>query len=58
MALEFLMELIVQDVSLPKMAEELNRRRFRMRDGSPWTAVAVFERFSPAGGRGFAYPFQ
>lgn len=43
--LKFLMELIVQDVSLPRMAEELNRRTFRTRDGLEWTAVAVFKVF-------------
>jgi hypothetical protein len=43
--LKLLMELIVQDVSLPRMAEELNRRSFRTRDGSAWTAVAVFRVF-------------
>lgn len=43
--LKFLMELIVQDVSLPRMAEELNRRAFRTRDGSTWSPVAIFKVF-------------
>lgn len=43
--LSFLMELVVQDFSLHRMAEELNRRAFRTRDGSAWSAVAVFKVF-------------
>jgi hypothetical protein len=43
--LKALMELIVEDVSVPRMAQELNRRGFRTRDGSTWTAVAVFKTF-------------
>lgn len=30
--------LIVQDISLPRMAEELNRRGFETREGKPWNA--------------------
>lgn len=43
--MEFLlsmMELIIQDISLTKVAEELNRRGFRTRKGVEWGAVAVF----------------
>jgi Recombinase len=43
--MEFLlsmMELIIQDVSLTKVAEELNRKGFRTRRGTDWGPVAVF----------------
>jgi Recombinase len=43
--MEFLlsmMELIIQDISLSKVAEELNRKGFRTRKGGDWGAVAVF----------------
>jgi recombinase len=40
--LMLMMDLIVDDYPLSKVAEELNRRRFRTRQGSPWSAVAVF----------------
>lgn len=41
--LNYLAEMIVQDVSYTRMAEALNQRSFRMRDGRLWTAVAVFK---------------
>ncbi len=41
--LKLLMVMIVQDISLGRMAEELNQRDLRMRDGSPWNPVAVFK---------------
>ncbi|MFZ3214610.1 MAG: recombinase family protein [Candidatus Acidiferrales bacterium] len=37
-----MMELIIQDVSLVKVAEELNRKGFRTRQGGEWGPVAVF----------------
>lgn len=40
-----IMELIVQDFSLPRMAEELNRRGFATREGKPWTTLAIFNVF-------------
>jgi hypothetical protein len=43
--MEFLyavMELIIQDISITKVAEELNRRGFRTRSNSPWGPVAIF----------------
>lgn len=43
--MEFLlsmMELIIQDISLTKVAEELNRRGFRTRKGVEWGPVAIF----------------
>lgn len=43
--MEFLlsmMELIIQDISLTKVAEELNGRGFRTRRGGEWGPVAVF----------------
>lgn len=40
-----IMELIVQDYSLPRMAEQLNRRGFKTRDGKPWTTLAIFNVF-------------
>jgi hypothetical protein len=40
-----IMELIVRDLSLPRMAEELNRRGFATREGKPWTTLAIFNVF-------------
>ncbi|MGB8542776.1 MAG: recombinase family protein [Candidatus Acidiferrales bacterium] len=37
-----MMELIIQDISLAKVAEELNRKGFRTRMGAEWGPVAVF----------------
>jgi len=36
------MELIIQDISIVKVAEELNRRGFRTRAGNEWGPVAIF----------------
>jgi hypothetical protein len=44
-ALHTLAELIVQDATLNRMADELNRRGFPMRDGKKWTPVAIYELF-------------
>lgn len=41
-ALRTMMELIVQDISLQRMADELNRAGCSTRDGEPWTALAIF----------------
>ena len=41
-ALTLMLELIVQDRPLARMAEELNRQGHRTRDGSRWTKVAIF----------------
>jgi hypothetical protein len=41
-SLLFMMELIIQDISLTKVAEELNRKGFRTRSGTEWGPVAVF----------------
>jgi Recombinase len=38
-----LMELIVQEGSYSHIAEEINRRGFRTREGMKWTPVSVFE---------------
>lgn len=43
--MEFLlsmMELIIQDISISKVADELNRRGFRTRGGKEWGPVAIF----------------
>ena len=37
-----IMEGIVQDHSISKISEDLNRRDFRTRNGSLWTPIAVF----------------
>jgi hypothetical protein len=37
-----MMELIIQDISLTKVAEELNKKGFRTRQGTDWGPVAVF----------------
>ncbi len=42
-ALMLILELIVQDRSLSKMAETLNQGGFRTRDGSKWSVVAVYK---------------
>ncbi len=38
-----MMELIVQEGSYSRIAEELNRRGLRTREGERWTPVSVFE---------------
>ena len=38
-----LMELIVQEGSYSRIADELNRRGYRTRQGVPWSPVSVFE---------------
>ena len=38
-----MMELIIQDGPYSSIAEELNRRGYRTREGSKWTPVSVFE---------------
>lgn len=42
-ALVQMMELIVQEGSYSKIAQELNRRGFRTREGEKWTPISVFE---------------
>jgi hypothetical protein len=42
-ALQAMMELIIQDGPYSSIAEELNRRGYRTREGSKWTPVSVFE---------------
>ena len=41
--LNHLAEMVVQDHSYQHMAESLNERTFRTREGKPWTALAVFK---------------
>ena len=38
-----LMELMVEEGSYARIADEINRRGFRTRDGSRWTPVSVFD---------------
>ncbi len=40
--LKFLAEMIVQDVSFKSMADTLNAREYRTRDGRPWNAASIF----------------
>jgi Recombinase len=40
-----MMELVVQDRSLSRTAEELNRRGYATRDGKPWTELSVYNIF-------------
>jgi hypothetical protein len=40
-----MMELVVQDASLTLIAEELNRRGYKTRSGSPWTPLSVYNVF-------------
>lgn len=42
-ALRFLTEMIVQDVSFKGMADALNIREYRTRDGRPWNAASIFK---------------
>jgi hypothetical protein len=37
-----MMELLVQDFSYSSIVSDLNEKGFRMRDGKPWSRVAVF----------------
>jgi hypothetical protein len=37
-----MLEMIIQDVRLPEVAAELNRRGYRTRAGTPWGPVNVF----------------
>ncbi len=41
--LKMMMEFIVQDFSLSRIAAELNRRDLRTREGAAWTQVSVFQ---------------
>jgi len=41
--LKMMMEFIVQDFSLSRIASELNRRDLRTRDGALWSQVSVFQ---------------
>jgi Recombinase len=41
-AILLMLEMIVQEIRLPQVASELNRRGFRTRAGQDWDAVAVF----------------
>lgn len=41
--LMLVMDKVVQEQRLPAIAQELNRRGYRTRKGSPWTESAVFE---------------
>jgi len=38
-----MMELLVQEGSYSRIAQELNRRGFRTREGERWTPISVFE---------------
>jgi hypothetical protein len=41
--LQLFAEMVVQDFSFPRMAEALNARALRTRDGSPWSPVTLFK---------------
>ena len=41
-ALMLMMELLVQDFSYSSIVSDLNEKGLRMRDGRPWTRIAVF----------------
>jgi hypothetical protein len=41
--LKFLAAMIVQDISFSGMADALNVREYRTRDGQPWSAARVFK---------------
>lgn len=42
-ALVAMLELIVADMRISKVADEMNRLGFRTRNGTPWTPAAVFD---------------
>jgi hypothetical protein len=44
-ALNTMMELIVQDISFERMADELNRAGLATRGGKPWAPVSIFQVF-------------
>ena len=44
-AIHTLTELIVQDATLTRMADELNRRGFPTRNGTKWTALMITSYF-------------
>lgn len=44
-ALRTMMELVVKDISLQRIADELNRGGFATRGGMPWTPVSIFQIF-------------
>jgi hypothetical protein len=44
-ALHTLTELIVQDATLTRMADELNRRGYKPREGKKWTALMIYNLF-------------
>lgn len=41
--LQVMMELIVRDFTLTRIAAELNRRELRTRDGAEWSTLSVFK---------------
>jgi hypothetical protein len=41
-ALMLMMELLVQDFGYSAIVSDLNEKGFRMRDGRPWSRIAVF----------------
>ena len=41
--LKMMMEFIVQDFTLSRIATELNRRDLHTREGTPWTQVSIFQ---------------
>jgi hypothetical protein len=41
--LKFLAEMIVQDISFNSMADALNVREYRTRNGQPWSPASVFK---------------
>jgi hypothetical protein len=41
-ALMLIMELLVQDFSYSSIVSDMNEKGFRMRNGKPWSRVAVF----------------
>jgi len=46
--LKFLAEMIVQDISFTSMADALNVREYRTRDGRTWSAAGVFKLIPPS----------
>jgi hypothetical protein len=44
-ALQTIMEMIVQDATLTRIAQELNRRGFPTRDGAKWSPLSVYQIF-------------
>ena len=56
--LKFLAEMIVQDISFKSMAEALNIREYRTRDGRPWNAASALPAYASPDRRRPTHPLR